>query len=119
MIIIKRTNSTNSWQVYHSNANASPASGGLFLNTTDAFTALSTTWNSTVPASTVFSIGTAAGTNASGGTYVAYCFAPISGFSAFGSYTGNGSADGPFVYLGFRPRWVMVKESDTSARDWI
>jgi hypothetical protein len=122
MIIIKRTNSTNSWQVYHSNANASPASGGLFLNTTDAFTVLSTTWNNTVPASTVFSIGTAAGTNASGGTYVAYCFAPISGFSAFGSYTGNGSADGPFVYTGFRPRYVLTKASSgTSAgsASWI
>jgi hypothetical protein len=120
MIIIKRTNSTNSWQVYHSNANASPASGGLFLNTTDAFTALSTTWNNTVPASTVFSIGTAAGTNASGGTYVAYCFAAISGFSAFGSYTGNGSADGPFVYLGFRPRYVLIKRTDSaSAVGWF
>ena len=119
MIILKRTNSTNSWQVYHSNANASPASGGLFLNTTDAFTTLSTTWNNTVPTSTVFSIGTAAGTNASGGTYVAYCFAAVPGYSAFGSYTGNGSADGPFVYTGFRPRFVMVKQATVSSRDWI
>jgi len=118
MIIIKRTNSTNSWQVYHSNANASPASGGLFLNTTDAFTALSTTWNSTVPASTVFSIGTAAGTNASGGTYVAYCFAPVAGYSAFGSYTGNGSTDGPMIFTGFRPRYVMVKRTDASGNEW-
>jgi hypothetical protein len=117
MIIIKRTNSTNSWQVYHSNANASPASGGLFLNTTDAFTALSTTWNSTVPASTVFSIGTAAGTNASGGTYVAYSFAPISGFSAFGSYTGNASTDGPFIYTGFRPAFVLIKRS-SAVESW-
>jgi hypothetical protein len=121
MIILKRTNSTNSWQVYHSNANASPASGGLFLNTTDAFTTLSTTWNNTVPTSTVFSIGTAAGTNASGGTYVAYCFAAVPGYSAFGSYTGNGSADGPFVYTGFRPRYLLVKNASdgTANAAWI
>jgi hypothetical protein len=119
MIIIKRTNSTNSWQVYHSNANASPASGGLFLNTTDAFTALSTTWNSTVPASTVFSIGTAAGTNASGGTYVAYVFAPVAGYSAFGSYTGNAAADGPFIYTGFRPRFVIRKCSSATSNWFI
>jgi hypothetical protein len=118
MIILKRTNSTNSWQVYHSNANASPASGGLFLNTTDAFTTLSTTWNNTVPTSTVFSIGTAAGTNASGGTYVAYCFAAVPGYSAFGSYTGNGSADGPFVFCGFRPRYIMRKRTDSTS-SWI
>jgi hypothetical protein len=117
MIILKRTNSTNSWQVYHSNANASPASGGLFLNTTDAFTTLSTTWNNTVPTSTVFSIGTAAGTNASGGTYVAYCFAAVPGFSAFGSWVGNGSTDGPFIYTGFRPRYLLQKGADV-VRGW-
>ena len=51
-------------------------------------------------------------------TYVAYCFAAIAGYSAFGSYTGNGSADGPFVYLGFRPRFVLIKRSDV-AENWV
>jgi hypothetical protein len=115
MIILKRRNSTNSWQVYHANANASPATGGLFLNTTDAFTALSTTWNDTVPTSTVFSLGTDTFANGSGATYVAYCFSEIAGYSRFGSYVGNGSSDGPFVYTGFRPKWIMFKATSTTS----
>ena len=69
------------------------------------------------PTSSVFSVKTTTGVNASGGTYVAYCFAEIAGFSKFGSYTGNGSTDGPFVYLGFRPKWVLVKVISTT-NDW-
>jgi hypothetical protein len=58
-------------------------------------------------------------TNTSGRTYVAYCFSEVAGFSKFGSYTGNGSADGPFVYLGFRPRFMMIKRTDTSGSGWV
>jgi hypothetical protein len=55
-----------------------------------------------------------------GATIVAYCFAPVAGYSSFGSYTGNGSADGPFVYTGFRPRWVMIKASSSvSYGNWV
>jgi hypothetical protein len=50
---------------------------------------------------------------------VAYLWAPVAGYSAFGSYTGNGSNDGTFVYLGFRPRWVMIKRTDAATYDWI
>jgi hypothetical protein len=70
----------------------------------------STVWRQ-APTSSVFSIGSAF---ANGGTYVAYLFAEVAGYSKFGSYTGNGSADGPFVYCGFRPRWIMVKRTDSS-----
>jgi len=59
--------------------------------------------------SNTFQVVNSTGDNANGGTYVAYCFAPVAGYSAFGSYTGNGSSDGPFVYTGFRPKWVMIK----------
>jgi hypothetical protein len=76
-------------------------------------------WNSTSPTSTVFSVGTSYYTNYAATTYVAYCWAPIAGYSAFGSYTGNGSADGSFVYLGFRPRLVMIKRTDTTANWFI
>jgi hypothetical protein len=69
------------------------------------------------PTSTVFTVGDAA-TNGSGKNYVAYCFAPVAGYSAFGSYTGNASTDGPFVYLGFRPRFVMIKRSDSGTNNW-
>jgi hypothetical protein len=67
----------------------------------------------------VFGIGSANGVNQSSDNYVAYCFAPVVGYSSFGSYTGNGSADGPFVFCGFRPRWLMTKRTDSSTSgDW-
>jgi hypothetical protein len=53
------------------------------------------------------------------GTYVAYCFAQVAGYSAFGSYTGNGSADGPFVFTGFRPRYVMIKQTSGLSDWWV
>jgi hypothetical protein len=117
MIIVKRLNSAVNWSVYNANIGNT---NYLQLNSTVNSTAQGANnwWNSTNPTSTVFSIGTIADTNASGGTYVAYCFAPVAGYSAFGSYTGNGSADGPFVYLGFRPRWVMIKCSSSAGLDW-
>jgi hypothetical protein len=90
----------------------------LLLNATDASTSSANVWNNTAPTSTVFSLGTGTGLNTSSATYVAYCFAPVAGFSAFGSYTGNGSTDGPFVFTGFRPRWILVKSSSAGG-DWI
>ena len=74
-------------------------------------------WNATAPTSTTISIGTDITVNRSTNTYVAYCFSEIAGFSKFGSYTGNGSTDGPFVYLGFRPRWVLLKSTTIDA--WL
>jgi hypothetical protein len=75
--------------------------------------------NSTAPTSSVFSVGTSAGSNSNGTTYVAYLFAEVAGFSKFGSYTGNGSADGPFVFCGFRPRYFMMKRTDAGAESWF
>ena len=112
LIIQKIRTLAADWYVY----NVSIGAGNILkLNTTDASAAASTIWNSTAPTSTVFSLG-----NGWAGSYstVAYCFAPVAGYSAFGSYTGNGSADGPFVYLGFRPRFVIVKSSSGVA-DWF
>jgi len=119
MIIVKSRSVTTGWNVYHSNANASPASGVLYLNLTDAFYA-NNAWNATLPTSSVFYLGgTGLGVNNSSATYVAYCFAPVAGYSAFGSYTGNNSADGPFVYLGFRPRFLMIKDATSAGAWWI
>jgi hypothetical protein len=116
MILLKNRAVVANWGVYHQSANASPASGGMYLNLTNAFTSSAGFWNSVAPTSTVFSIGSSF---AGGGAndILAYCFAPITGYSAFGSYTGNGSTDGPFVYCGFKPRWIMVKGS-TYASNW-
>lgn len=111
LIIVKARNQAYNWNVY----SASLANTQfLRLNTTDSVQAGPTLWNSTSPTSSVFSLGTSLGVNGSGDTHVAYCFAPIAGYSAFGSYTGNGSTDGPFIYTGFRPKFVMVKVTSTT-----
>jgi hypothetical protein len=116
MVIVKsRSINPSSWSVYTS---MTGAGNELLLNSTAASSASANSWNSTSPTSSVFSVGTAASTNQSSATYVAYCFAAVKGFSAFGSYTGNGSTDGPFVYLGFRPRFVLVKQTD-AVGNWI
>jgi hypothetical protein len=116
MIIVKsRSTAGTDWPVYHSSLGAT---GILALDATIAFTVISTPWNNTAPTSSVFSVGTSGDTNLSARTYVAYCFSAVAGYSAFGSYTGNGSTDGPFVYLGFRPRFVMFKLS-SGVNNWL
>lgn len=108
MIIIKNRAAAENWAVGFADRGWSTAGN---LNLTNAWGA-STYFNSTAPTSSVFSVGNSANTNSNGVAYVAYLFAEILGFSKFGSYTGNGSTDGPFVYCGFRPKYVMVKRSD-------
>ena len=105
MMIVKSRGSSN-WLVYHQ---ALAATGGLALEQTSNFaTSAAGYWNNTAPTVSVFTLGT----YTPAGTAVAYCWAPVTGYSAFGSYTGNGSADGPFIYTGFRPRWLMIKRTD-------
>jgi hypothetical protein len=116
MIIVKRRNSTGQWATYHRSIGNT---GALRLNATSATITDVSFWNNTSPTSTVFTIGVDGDVNTNTGTYVAYCFDSISGFSAFGSYTGNGSADGPFVYLGFRPRWVLIKNASAATWNWF
>ena len=113
MIICKARGQAENWAVYHSSL-SNAVNVAMFLNLTNAVSGASNAyWNSTAPSSTVFSVNTATTTNAAN-TMVAYCFAPVAGYSAFGSYTGNGSTDGPFLYTGFRPRFVMIKRTDTT-----
>ena len=115
MIIVKSRDNATPWVVYHSGNTSAPETEYLRLNETSA-TADFTTWNDTAPTSSVFSLGTTTWVNATS-SMLAYCFAEIEGYSKFGSYTGNGSTDGTFVYLGFRPAFVMVKRTD-SADHW-
>jgi len=117
MIIIKSRSNTSDWIVY--NSNLTSASYRLFLNDTSGQDLSTTTFNSTAPTSSVFSIGTNANVNSSGWTQVAYCWSEIAGFSKFGSYTGNGSTNGSFVYTGFRPKFVMIKISSGTADSWF
>lgn len=115
MVIVKRRNSTGNWPVQHTSVSASNV---LFLDLTNAQTA-STTFQQIYPTASIFYIdGGNANVGANGGTYVAYCWSPVAGYSAFGSYTGNGSTDGPFIYTGFRPRWLMIKSS-SGAFNWF
>jgi hypothetical protein len=116
MIIIKDRGAAVNWVAYHFTQGAGKF---LRLNTTDAATTDLTIWNNTAPTSSVFTVGGVAGVNANTNTYVAYCFAEIAGFSKFGSYTGNSSTDGPFVFCGFRPRFVMMKNSINGVSPWI
>ena len=111
-VILKNRADSGNWIVWHNDLG-----GGnkiLELNTTESTKTTTTPFNGTVPSSSVVTLGTNNGTNGSGDGMIAYCFTPIPGYSAFGSYTGNGNADGPFVYTGFRPRWVMYKETTSS-----
>jgi hypothetical protein len=114
MIIVKQRSGTEGWATYHISLGATKY---LNLNQDIAAATSITRWNNTTPSSTVITFYNDDVTNRSGGTYVAYCWAEIAGFSKFGSYTGNGSADGPFVYTGFRPKFVLVKGS-TYASNW-
>jgi hypothetical protein len=114
-ILVKGRNQAYNWDVYHQSLGAT---GRLILNTTSDFITTSGPWANTPPTSSVFSSSGNGVYYNNGDTLVAYCFAPVVGYSSFGSYTGNGSADGPFVYTGFRPALVIVKMS-SSTGNWI
>ena len=116
--IIKQRNTTGGWIVYHKGNTSSPQTDYLRLDKTDA-TVDDAIFNDNAPTSSVFSIGTNAPVNTSSGTYIAYCFAEKKGFSKFGSYTGNGNADGTFVYTGMKPSFVILKRTDSSGFQWV
>ncbi len=112
MIIVKNTQSTGSWFVYHASLGNTDS---LYLNTTGS-TLGSTIWNNTTPTSSVFTMK--GGDFATGESLVFYAFAEKTGYSKFGSYVGNGNADGSFVYTGFKPAFLLLKQT-TSATDWM
>jgi hypothetical protein len=116
MVIVKRRNSSDFWWVWHTDL-SHPADRYLKLNDTSAEITGSGTWGGGITSSVVGLRGSSFSTGTSD-TFVAYSFANTEGYSKAGSYTGNGSTDGPFVYTGFRPAWVMFKRSD-SADSWF
>ena len=115
MIIVKSRSGLLSPSVYHVSVGNTAV---LKLDTTETPTTASTFWQNTSPSASVFSVGTHSNVNANGGEYIAYLFAEVDGFSKFGSYTGNAAADGPFIYTGFKPRYVMIKSS-TATDAWL
>ena len=116
MMIIKTRSAVNSWVVYHQSLGNTKA---IYLNLTGAADTNASFWNNTSPTSSVLTVNTDTICNQNGTTYVGYCFAEVPGYSAFGSYTGNGSTDGTFVYTGFRPAWVMIKSSSSAGDSWF
>jgi hypothetical protein len=116
MIIVKSRSGVFNWGVYHESIGNTKY---LELNDTTATQTSSTFWQDTSPTSSFFSLGSNSTINQSSGTYIAYCFAEKKGFSKFGSYIGNGSTDGTFVYTGFKPAFVLMKRTTTASYSWI
>jgi hypothetical protein len=120
MIIVKSRTGTagyGNWGVYHKDLGATKV---IYLNTTGAQSTAIGPWNNTAPTSSVFSLGNDGGFGfqVTGQDYIAYCFANTDGYSKAGSYTGNGSTNGPFVYTGFRPAFVLLKKSSAAGDNW-
>ena len=119
MLIIKNRTSTDNrdWAVYHKNLSGN--NKYLSLNLSSAELTDAATFNNTAPTSTVFSSASSVEVNESSKTFIAYCFTEIKGYSKFGIYTGNGNANGTFVYTGFKPAWLMIKSSSLSSTSWV
>jgi hypothetical protein len=112
MIIVKNRTYGVNWRVYHESLGATKF---LSLNLTNAVGTSSLEWNNTEPTSSIITVGTSDNINRNGDNIVMYAFAEVEGFSKFGSYIGNGSTDGPFVYTGFRPAFVVAKRTDLTS----
>jgi hypothetical protein len=115
VITKNRTNSGRNWIYGGDNIGWTKY---IIPNLTNAVATANNAWNDTAPTSTVASLGSSTVTNESSAEMIAYCFAEKKGYSKFGSYTGNGNADGTFVHTGFSPSWVMVKRSDGGTENW-
>lgn len=112
LVIVKSRTNIMDWYVYHQSLGNTKVS---YLNGTAAAATSSTSWNNTSPTSSIVTLGTQFFDI---GTVVAYCWSEVAGYSKFGSYTGNGAADGPFVYCGFRPRFILIKNINDGTRNW-
>ena len=115
LMIVKLSGAADVWKVYHKDLGNTKF---LMLNTTDGAQTESGNWNDTTPTSSVISIGTDNAVNKNSTSVIAYLFASIEGYSKVGSYTGNGQSDGSFIYTGFRPVYVLIKESSSSGENW-
>ena len=114
MIVKCRSTDGERWEVYHHKNTSAPETDHLGLSETDATVDSTHTWNDTSPTSTIFTVGSSGATNEVSKTYVAYLFTEIQGYSKFGSYTGNFNSDGTFVYTGFKPAFLILKNIDDS-----
>ena len=117
LVIVKERSGTGQWSVQSTALSA--ANKVVHLQSTAAEATKADHFNSTLPTSTVFSVGTSGNTNGNTNTFIAFCFHSVEGYSKVGSYTGNGNANGTFVYTGFRPAWIIIKASDSTQTWWM
>ena len=116
MFIVKSPSiADDGWFVYNG---VQGATKNFRMEATGAVGTSTVYWNDTEPTSSVFTLGSSGGTNQNGSTYIAYIFSEVQGYSKFGTYTGNGNANGAFVYTGFKPAWVIVKQSSSAGEGW-
>ena len=113
-----RSEDSNNWAVYHHKNTSAPETDFLRLDTQDATTDNDNFMNDTAPTSSVFTVNTGSKVNSDGETYIAYAWTGIQGYSKFGVYTGTADEDGPFVYTGFRPGWILIKNT-ANYYDWV
>ena len=118
MIMVKNLSIASNWLVYSYSMSAN-GDYALFLDSTSAKDNSQDYWGDTTPTSSVFSLGARQEANGSGNSMIAYCFADVQGYSKFGSYVGNGNADGPFIYTGFSPSFIMGKRTDSTGPWWM
>jgi len=116
MIIIKCLNTAHDWAVFHKDLTSN--NYFLVLNENNAQASDTAKWQNTDPSSTVFTLGNGGGVNANTQTHVAYCFAEKTGYSKIGSYSSNNNVNGPFVYTGFKPNWILVKSIGSGGYNW-
>ena len=117
-IIVRQRDATRDWNVFHHKNTSAPETDFLVLNSNAATADAANRWNDTMPNATNVVLGDTARVNDDAGSYIMYAFAEKQGYSKFGSYVGNGNADGTFVYTGFKPAWVMSKETGATG-NWI
>jgi hypothetical protein len=114
-IIVKGIDLAEEWETYHY---AMGNNISIKLNNTSTGDTGSGRWNSTTPTSSVFSVGNANATNQDGKNFIAYCFAKKTGYNKFGKYTGNGNVNGTFVYTGFKPSFLIIKNTAVTEH-WV
>jgi len=118
VIMPKSRSDAYEWRLYHAGNTSAPETDFIVLNENYATTDQANAWNDTAPTSSVFSLGTGETPNNDGTTYITYLWAEKQGFSKFGSYTGNGSTTSNFIHLGFKPAWLMIKNT-ASTQPWL
>mgnify|MGYP004452100145 CR=1 FL=1 len=117
MIIVKNRTDAANWPVYHAGNTSAPETEVIYLNLTNTTSDDNNFWNDTAPTSSVFTVAGDNSVNGNGDSMIAYCFADVKGYSKFGNYVANANTNGPFVYTGFKPAWVLVKNNDV-AQGW-